>query len=49
MIRKLASGEYRLYSRKIPRRGSDAIWARSKHWPPRKNMSATSSISNVIE
>jgi hypothetical protein len=48
MIRKLKSGQYRLYSRKKDTRARDAaeIWARSGHVQKRKSMSARCSISS---
>jgi hypothetical protein len=48
MIRKLKSGEYRLYSRKKnPKTGGGAISARSRAGLPPKSMSARCSISSV--
>jgi hypothetical protein len=47
MIRKLKSGEYRLYSRKKDlKRENAAIWAHSSHAGKRKPMSVPCSTSN---
>ena len=46
MIRKLKSGEYRLYSRKrMPQPASAATWARFRQWRRQSSMSAKCSIS----
>src|SRR6185437_4094981 len=51
MIRKLKSGEYRLYSRKKnPGPESAATWVLFHHWPKPKSMSAPySSLSGTKE
>ena len=48
MIRKLKSGEYRLYSRKkSPKSGADAIWARFRSANPPRNTSVRCNISSA--
>jgi hypothetical protein len=49
MIRKLKSGQYRLYSRKkIPRTACAGIWERSKQRATRRLTSARSNISSAL-
>ena len=50
MIRKLASGEYRLYSRKVnPKTGKRRNLGTFSRAPRRKSTSATCSISSGID
>jgi hypothetical protein len=49
MIRKLKSGEYRIYSRKVdPETKNAKTWAHSVRRKPQKNMKRKSNILSII-